>query len=660
MAISFRGFKMKRVYTFSALLILLVTFLSTTQADLSLPQGELVPAYVDQTIELIPSENFIKVQFALTMDTNFIEGEEFSFGIGEAFKVTKAYFDKETILQISQDAESVSIQVGSAEKLQGKILHIEYEGHPQSTSRRKAYVGEDGSYFSWLGGWTPFLPEASGFIGSTTVRVPDNFTVASQGKLISSENKNSQNIFKFKVNQPCYFSLMAAPYEVYSKVVEGIEYRTFFLGGGKQKSDLYISQASKIINAISSQVGPYPYDYLSMIEAPKIEGLRIIGSSEQGMISLGSSNALDDYVNFPIVAHELGHMWFGNWVIGDTSVMSEGLAQLAHFLAAEIIYGEEIMRKEVLYGSPDHFSSLYLYQTLYADSNENEPTMLSSKRDYPTYIVLQGKGPSVFLMLRDRIGKSAFKSGLTSAVKKYAHTRMTMEQLKGELEKSSNQKLDWFFDQWVNKSGSPHLELSWQSSQSSDGYVTTGKITQTNNPYYSMMIELVLLSDKGKSIHTINIQGHETTFELDSDYQPKELMLDPSRKSIWIGNKDKDKGIFSNAMSFQVTHQETIELLRKHLESHKDDLLASAWLSKSLLKTSSESDEIASLLENVIQKAEPHGALEIYYSWATYELAKIEVDKGNSKKAKALLHMLIKLDRTKRHNKQANNLLQKL
>lgn len=636
--------------------LIVILMLST----LSLAQIKLEPAYVDMTVDLVPGEQLIKVHFALTLTENFVESDKFSFSIGEDFHITKAYFDPDALLDVAQNRGFVSIQVDSIRGYSERKLHIEYEGYPQSKSGRIAYVGKDGCYFSWLGGWTPFFAGTSGFVGNTTIRVPEDMVVASQGKFIGKESVDERNLFRFKVERPCYFSIIAAPFEMYAKVVDGLEYRTYFLGGGEAKSEFYINRLSKIIRAISSQSGLYPYDYLCVIEAPEIEEFRIIGSSEQGMISLGSMNALDDYINFPVVAHELGHMWFGNWVIGETFVMSEGLAQLCHFLAAEEIYGEEIMRKQLLYGSPDHFSSLHLYLTIFADSDEHEPNMQVMKYDYLDFLVIQGKGPLVFLMLRDMIGKEAFTSGFASAVKKYAHTRMTMDQLKEEFEKTSHQDLDWFFEQWVYKPGAPHLDMSWQSLKSGEGYLVKGKITQSKEPYYSMLIELVLLTKEGKSNHTINIQGAETRFAIPTDFQPKEIILDPQRKSLWLGNDDKGKSDFSRALSFQTGLEETIESLRKFCAKNDDDLLAKTWLAIYLLKSDSSSTEAISLLNNLVQNLKPHGELEIYYSWACFELSKLLAEKGNDNKSIELLKTLIKLDRTKRYENRAYNLLKTL
>jgi tetratricopeptide (TPR) repeat protein len=629
-------------------------------STLSSAQIQFEPANVDMDVELIPSEQLMKVHLTLELADSFVQGGRVSFGIGEDFQITKAYFDPNTLLEITQKDGAVTIRIESIKGQAQNRLHIEYEGHPHSTSGRIAYVGKDGCYFSWLGGWMPFFAGTSGFVGNTTIKVPEGMVAASQGKFVGMESDGGSSLFRFKVERPCYYSIMAAPYEMHTKVVDGIEYRTYFLGGGVAKSEFYMSAVSRIIKAISSQLAAYPYDYICVIEAPDIEGLRIIGSSEQGMISLGSMNIQDDYINFPVIAHELGHMWFGNWVIGDTYAMSEALAQLAHFLASETIYGEEIMHKELLYGSPDHFSSLHLYLTMFADSNEDEPDMQVMRYDYKDYLVLQGKGPLVFLMLRDIIGKEAFTQGFSSAVKKYAHTRMTMDQLKEELEETSRQDLDWFFNQWVYKPGAPHLDLSWVSSTSGDGYLVKGKITQTKEPYYSMPIEVVLSSKEGKFSHMVNLRGSETPFTIPTDYQPNEVVLDPCRKSLWFGPDDRGKADFSNAMSFQAGPKEGVDLLRKYHAMNEDDLLATAWLAKYLLKTDSQSTEAFSLLDDLVRNIKPHGELEIYYPWACYELAKMYAENGNKDKAIELLRNLIALDRTKRYENQANNLLKDL
>lgn len=639
---------MRKIVLGASLLVLILTSLAAAQMELK-------PTNVDMTIELIPAEKLIRVDFAVALEQSHMADGKFSFGIGEDYKVTKAFFDPEKPLKYIQEPEGVSVETGTFKP--GSRLHIKYQAWANALSRGKAYVGEDGCYFGWLSGWIPFLPGSSGFIGNIVVTAPENIVVATQGKCVSKEKSGELTITEFKVEKPCYFSLMAAPYQEYKKEIDGIEYRTYFLEGGKERADFYFKHLHQTRKAIEIHYGPYPYDYLCVLEAPPIAGLRLLGSSEQGLLALDSGVCSGDYFNFPIVAHEVAHMWFGNWVIGFTPAMSETFAQLGYLLATETVYGEELMRKYVLNGSPDHFMTAQLYLRQFADSSEKEPNLEVMSYNYPEYLVIQGKGPSVFLMLRDQIGQEAFTKGFTTAVEKYAHTRMTMKQLKGEFEIAAQQELGWFFDQWIYKAGAPRLKLTWSQKKSADRYMVSGKVIQTGEPYYCMPIEVVARSEAGEVKQYVKLKGEENKFHIFCKSVPAEVVLDPQRRSLWFAESDKGKADYASALGFGIKLEEERKRIEEYLVRNPDDQFAKARIAKLTLSHKPGSDEAIKVLSEFIKSNDPHGELEIFHSWATWELAAIYAEEGRNAEAKELLEKLIKQDRTRRYKVRIAKLL---
>ena len=618
-------------------------------------QEQLASAEADLNIQLLPAEQIIKVDFGLYLTKNLISDGKLEFGIGESYKVDKAYFEDGQPLQFTQEGEEVTVTVGDFTEV--KKLHIIYSAKAVSTRGRTGVVAENGCYFSWLGGWTPFLPATSGFVGKTKVVAPANWAVTSQGLLLGEEISADKKTTTFRVTRPCYTSLMAAPYKSQKSKIGDLEFRTYFLESSSGKHEFYRENLAKALRGIEKSYGPYPYDYLVVVEAAEIDGLRILGSSEQGMMALGKVASAEDYFNFPILVHELAHMWFGNWVIGDEILTSETFAQLGYFLALEAVYGEEIMRKYVIYGSPDHFMNLQLYLRYFADGKEMEPLLTVGRYDYPAYLVIQGKGPSVFLMLRDYIGQEAFRQGFANVVKKHAHTKMPLELIKQEWEKVSGKNLDEFFQQWVMRPGAPHLTLEWKSENLEDGFKVYGVVTQTAEPFYFLPVELVAFSGKDKESHVINLSGKKTEFAFRAGQEPDRVVLDPLRKSLWISEQDKGKTEFANAKSFRTTYAETLEVVKKYYAENPDDKFAQATLTNYLGKLKPGEKETLSMLEKLIEENEVDGPLEIYRSWAMLQLAREYKNANKGAEAERLLKRLIQEDRTGRYKKSVQKLL---
>ena len=80
-----------------------------------------------------------------------------------------------------------------------------------------------------------------------------------------------------------------------------------------------------------------PFDMYAIIEV----SANYPGSSENGFTAIGSSWMREDDFHYPTFAHEIGHLWWGNYIIGKGVLMSEGLAQFSYYLFMEKKYGRK-------------------------------------------------------------------------------------------------------------------------------------------------------------------------------------------------------------------------------------------------------------------------------------------------------------------------------
>jgi aminopeptidase N len=63
-------------------------------------------------------------------------------------------------------------------------------------------------------------------------------------------------------------------------------------------------------------------------------------------------------------------------------------------------------------------------------------------------------------MLRDQVGDSAFFRALRGYYATYKHSTALSDDLRAEMERTSNQKLGWFFDQWLRRPGYPVIDVA--------------------------------------------------------------------------------------------------------------------------------------------------------------------------------------------------------
>jgi aminopeptidase N len=159
-----------------------------------------------------------------------------------------------------------------------------------------------------------------------------------------------------------------------------------------------------------------------------------------------------------LVAHELAHQWFGDFVTckdWSHTWLNEGFATYYDWLWQGHFHGED----ETLF---------HLYNAangILANTNETrgivykkytDPGEMFSYLSYP-------KGAWVLHMLRSELGPDLYRSAIHNYLERHAYGSVTSDDLRAAVESVSGRSFERFFDQWVNGVGAPQLDVdfSW-------------------------------------------------------------------------------------------------------------------------------------------------------------------------------------------------------
>lgn len=611
----------------------------------------------DLTIELLPDQGILKVNARLIFRKSDVKDGKLQVYLNKGLQVSSVTDADGSPLTFSANENGIDIELQADIEGDPIPITIEYQGSP--LSRGTAYVGPEGSYASWLDFWYPNLMGIDGLSGTNRFIVPRDLVVASNGTLQKHSTIDGKEEYLFEVGKPLFYSFAAASYNCISKSIEGIEFKTYFLNSTAEKADYYISKVVPIISFYKDLFGVYPYDNLSLVELPPGGPYSHGGSSEQGFVFLPKSSLPDNYFNLPVVAHELGHLYWGNWVIGQEFVMSEGMAQLSYLLFMESEYGEDIMRKYLRFGSRDHFISVYLYLSVFSRSDKKELSLDASEFSLDHHITMTAKGPAVLLMLRDKIGKEAFIQGLRSAIAEHAHTRMPFALLFEAWEKASGKDLDSFYEQW-RKPGVPHLTNSWSSDLSGSHYLVNGSVVQSGSTFNNFDLDIQVMTGSGPSVHSITLQDSENKYHFTIDSQPLSVTLDPKLKSIFWSEQGGTLGRLSEAFDVFFSDSEPTkmaDLIEERLREVPDDVVAMAWLAFFYHEDIKNDEKAISCLRRVLDTADPNGPFEIYYSRACFLLGQLYDLQGQRDEAVECYKRTLEVDRTHRFETLAEEYL---
>jgi aminopeptidase N len=342
---------------------------------------------------------------------------------------------------------------------------------------------------------------------------------------------NGKVRYEWKSNYPIAYyliSLAVADYTEYSieARVDGLEQPIFIQNFVYDVPDCLETYQEKInvtipmMQLFCELFGPYPFrnekygHYLWPWGG---------GMEHQTMTGMGN-------FEFYLVAHELGHSWFGNYVTCATWQdiwINEGFATYAGYLATENLApdyapGELDYRFSRALREPE--GSVYIPE----HEADNDSRIFSGNLSY-------SKGMALVHMIRFELqNDQVFFETLRNFLDIYANDVATGLDFKAVLEETSGMDFTDFFDQWYFGQGFPVFDLEWEQ----EGDLLTLDVVQWGSseltPLFKTFMEYKLIYPGGDS--TIRVfQGlNEESYQIFFPHPVDSIAMDPDN---WVLNE---------------------------------------------------------------------------------------------------------------------------
>jgi aminopeptidase N len=455
---------------------------------------------------------------------------------GKGMTVTSVTSDS-AALHFSHTGDHLAITLGSPSKA-GELRQftVAYHGIPASG----LYIGTnrygERAFFSWnwpdkARQWLPMVDHPSDKATSEfIVTAPSKYSVVSNG-LLQDEilPGNGSKITHWKQSVPIASWLNAIGVEQFAVhhagMVKGIELQTWVAHQDRDNGIITFEEpARQAIEFYSEHIGPYSYEKLANVSAAFGGG----GTEHASSIFYGEKSVTNKPAT-ELVAHEVAHQWFGDSITEsdwDDAWLSEGFATYFTLLFTEHYSGRDAFVNGLVRARVTALS---------AEKRLKEPVVhrnISDLRGVIPPLVYQ-KGGWVLHMLRGQIGTDTFWKGIRAYYAEYRNSSATTNDLRRVMEETSGQKLDWFFDQWLNRDFSPALVGTWSYDDAGKKIVIDLAQTQTGGTY-RLPLEIGLAADSAgrpPKIAKIEMTEAKQHFEIPADSAPRDVILDPN---TWV------------------------------------------------------------------------------------------------------------------------------
>lgn len=231
--------------------------------------------------------------------------------------------------------------------------------------------------------------------------------------------------------------------------------------------------------------------------------------------------------NRELLAHELGHYWWGDQVTPynhNDMWLKEGPAEYSQHLAEEWIGGQEDFLKMI------KNNLLFILEEAHLDDGGYQPmSPMPDPHIYGTHTYY--KGAAMMHNMRGYLGDTLFRQAMHEMQIIMAQRTITPEQLRDSITSITGVDLSYFFDSWIFQPGySVFVEEDMTVSGTPGNYTIDLVIRQllnnANNFHTQVPLDLTLVSvDEQRERYTFIGDGEFTNVSVSCPFEPEYVII---------------------------------------------------------------------------------------------------------------------------------------
>ena len=465
----------------------------------------------------------------------------FAFDLDNRMTVDSVVYNNSSISFVHAKDE-VLIEVPSQSQGSKIAVEVFYRGDPSKNEQKGfSYDYQLAGPIAWslsqpygAYGWWPCKQQLEDKIDSIDleITIPKNNKAASLGLLHRVDTlADSSLVFHWKHRYPVATYLVAVAVSNYYEEShyihlsdgDSVFHLDYIYPSYKSQADILRWEIDGMMRGFDSLFGHYPFREEKYGHAMFARGG---GMEHQTMSFMGS-------LDFDLMAHELGHQWFGDKITCKTWQdlwLNEGWATYTNALARELVKDDSAFLAFISNALSDVLDeddgSVFAYDTGIVRS------LFSGRLRYY-------KGSLVLHQLRWEVGDDAFFEGTRNymANAEYCYGFAETIDFQEAIEETSGKDLDGFFDRYIYKEGFPIVFSNW--NRVANKRIKLDISQETSHPsvsFFPLKIEYQALGEGRDTFFVVDLSDSEQEFDINLGFKVTELRYDPHMWLLARGN----------------------------------------------------------------------------------------------------------------------------
>lgn len=374
------------------------------------------------------------------------------------------------------------------------------------------------------------------------ITVDPKYVTLSNGTLIESktnEDGTRTDYWKQTQTAPPYLTMMAVgEFTITKDLWNGKEVNYYLEKKYEPFAKDIFGNTPEMMTLFSEELGvPYPWDKYSQVVVRQF----VSGAMENVTATVHydqvqkTRREMIDGDQETIVAHELFHHWFGDFVTCESwsnLALNESFATYGEYLWVDHKYGRENADLEMYEN----------YKKYMEEATDKQVDLIRYYYDYPDDMFDRHsyeKGGLILHMLRCYLGDDMFFAGLKKYLTDNAFQPVEAHQLRIAFEKVSGEDLNWFFNQWFFNAGHPLIDVKYTYVQDTVIIDVAQKTSNEKGKLFRLPMKIDIYTSKGVERYDLLLFKGKQQFKYMSSEKPLLINIDADKTTLAVITENK-------------------------------------------------------------------------------------------------------------------------